>query len=765
MCKTPSVAPVQLLFPQMHHNTLSIIELHKLKWLLGQLCAMLALYAQTGLNFASPVLTWTVFAAVFAVTLRPQLIAQLPANLSKIATPLLILFIGTDLILQPNIADFLPPLLRMLCLLLLLRCLYFRKAREDKQLLVLALIMTILNGVLTLSFTFAIQILLFTPLAMGILFIATLTEPNSLQQLAPEHWKNFRWIPFTSSVLRKLKLKYLLPFCTLFATLIIFTSLFFMLIPRIPMPRGIELFDRATSGTIGFSDEIAFGKVNELKDNDRIALRINPPSQDSLPSSPYLRMVVLDDYFDGTFKLSNSAKEHTLHYRTRELSLPNSRGKDDDTTPWTFFLESGVSRYLPTLGPFASLTLPKPDYLNFNTNLHFFHLNQTSQQLVAYQLHNMQVSTSIPASHAEKIALRQITPFARELTPEGNPAPLDYPFTLLSLTPDPVENAILEDIVYQITAGKQLSAPEFSQKATQWLRTNYIYDTRINDFKPDGKDRVVQWLTQHERGWCEHFTGSFILLARTAGFPARAVTGFNGGSWNTIENYLVVRYQNAHSWAEILDKKSGTWLLVDPANGARREADGQITATGSVLSMESDYRAWLDSLRYLYHRRIVQFDATQQHDLVEGAQIVWKARTEAFKAWLTSKIAGLKAWVSQPMDATRLSTITKNLLLGLALLWFTWRAQQLLINRLRNPDKTSHPVRKRAGRLLRKIQSRPSATHSPELKAITRSLQTLRYGPPELWENPKHVFNRARSIYRNARKAYRQAHNSRTNPS
>lgn len=50
---------------------------------------------------------------------------------------------------------------------------------------------------------------------------------------------------------------------------------------------------------------------------------------------------------------------------------------------------------------------------------------------------------------------------------------------------------------------------------------------------------------------------------RTAGIPARIVTGYQGGEFNTLGNYLIVRQSDAHAWTEVWIKGRG-WIRVDP---------------------------------------------------------------------------------------------------------------------------------------------------------------------------------------------------------
>ena len=106
-------------------------------------------------------------------------------------------------------------------------------------------------------------------------------------------------------------------------------------------------------------------------------------------------------------------------------------------------------------------------------------------------------------------------------------------------------------------------------------------------------------------GHCELFAGAFTLLARTAGIPTRIVTGFRGGTWSGFEDYYMVRNRDAHAWCEIFDGRDA-WLRVDPTPGGGLVGAGN-DSLGTPL-IDRSWVAYLDSLRIVWYRRIVNFD-------------------------------------------------------------------------------------------------------------------------------------------------------------
>ncbi|HEY4999482.1 MAG TPA: transglutaminase domain-containing protein, partial [Usitatibacter sp.] len=79
----------------------------------------------------------------------------------------------------------------------------------------------------------------------------------------------------------------------------------------------------------------------------------------------------------------------------------------------------------------------------------------------------------------------------------------------------------------------------------------------------DPRDPYDDFLFQTKQGFCEHYAGSFALIMRAAGIPARIVTGYQGGEVNPINDELIIRQADAHAWVEIWLPGEG-WIRVDP---------------------------------------------------------------------------------------------------------------------------------------------------------------------------------------------------------
>ena len=147
-----------------------------------------------------------------------------------------------------------------------------------------------------------------------------------------------------------------------------------------------------------------------------------------------------------------------------------------------------------------------------------------------------------------------------------------------------------------------------------------------------GADSIDDFLFRTQRGFCEHFAGSFVFLMRAAGLPARVVMGYQGGQRNLKERYVSVRQYDAHAWAEVWQSERG-WVRIDPTGAVAPERveqgfaelfpDSPAFATllglpsrrpGSLLGLLS---IKLDYLDYLVGRWVLGYDADRQQALLQ----------------------------------------------------------------------------------------------------------------------------------------------------
>jgi transglutaminase-like putative cysteine protease len=106
-----------------------------------------------------------------------------------------------------------------------------------------------------------------------------------------------------------------------------------------------------------------------------------------------------------------------------------------------------------------------------------------------------------------------------------------------------------------------------------WFKTQFKYDLKVQ--KGHSDDAIRNFLSIR-RGYCEQFAGTFAVMARTLGLPARVAVGFTNGELKNDGLYHVLG-RHAHAWTEVWFEGFG-WVLFDPTPG--RGAPGAEAHTG-----------------------------------------------------------------------------------------------------------------------------------------------------------------------------------------
>lgn len=142
-----------------------------------------------------------------------------------------------------------------------------------------------------------------------------------------------------------------------------------------------------------------------------------------------------------------------------------------------------------------------------------------------------------------------------------------------------------------------------------------------------GRDAIDDFLFRSRRGFCEHYAAAFVVLMRAAGVPARVVTGYQGGEFNPLDGYLVVRQSEAHAWSEVWLAERG-WVRVDPTAAVAPErierGIAEALPAGEPLPLFIQRHAdWLRGMRHrwealnnAWNQRVIGFDAQRQRQLL-----------------------------------------------------------------------------------------------------------------------------------------------------
>ena len=350
----------------------------------------------------------------------------------------------------------------------------------------------------------------------------------------------------------------------------------FVLFPRaIPPLWGIPA---ETSAISGLSDSMSPGTISDLILSDELAFTVEFDGPRPAPVDRYWRGPVLSRFDGRTWRMAMRTPGNSPAY------VPSGRRFD----------------YRIILEPHQQLWLPALDYpAGPVEGVRFSHDFQAmAQQPVGKRA--LFAFSSYPDTPVGLNDHPLMLTLAHQLPPQGNPRARALAAKLKAETP-------------QQTVGRILG----------WFTDGqFIYTLQPPTLDENSID---SFLFETRKGFCEHFAGAFVFLARAADVPARVVTGYQGGQINPINGTISVRQSDAHAWTEVWYAERG-WVRVDPvALVAPMRIDHGLEGAlerGLPFMLRPEY-SWLRQMRYgweavstRWNRQIIAYDSRRQHDLM-----------------------------------------------------------------------------------------------------------------------------------------------------
>jgi transglutaminase-like putative cysteine protease len=159
----------------------------------------------------------------------------------------------------------------------------------------------------------------------------------------------------------------------------------------------------------------------------------------------------------------------------------------------------------------------------------------------------------------------------------------------------------------------QLAQSVTARAATQYDRAmaieNYLqtqFGYTLEQPNPSPADPLAHFLFTRKKGHCEYFATAMTVMLRTQGIPARYVTGFLPGEFNSVGNDYIVRASDAHSWVEVYFPDFG-WITFDPtppAAGAPETLFGRIAMYWDW--MELTWNDWVINFDFIHQAAMAQ---------------------------------------------------------------------------------------------------------------------------------------------------------------
>ena len=142
---------------------------------------------------------------------------------------------------------------------------------------------------------------------------------------------------------------------------------------------------------------------------------------------------------------------------------------------------------------------------------------------------------------------------------------LDYPDWILRRylqLPETVPERVV-NLSYEITS-QELNAYDKAVAIEQYLR-KFPYTLEL-PIRTANRDIADYFLFDLQRGYCDYYASTMVVLARAAGIPARLAVGYLGSTYDLETERYVVTADQAHSWVEIFFPEYG-WVTFEPTAG------------------------------------------------------------------------------------------------------------------------------------------------------------------------------------------------------
>ena len=464
-------------------------------------------------------------------------------------------------------------------------------------------------------------------------------------------------------------------------SLVAFTVAFFLAFPRVD-GGFLGLRGGAGTHTTGFSDNMVLGGFGTIRDDRRVVIRMIPATKVEAPERllpMVLRGTSFDRYEDGRWSRSEARpREYILSQRPIALARP---AYSEDELRFTMLSELTEESVL--LVPMETLRLERSlsgpgssvKRVEFRRGVDL----RTTDRAGSVRRYDAVVGT---VSESRMLESRELEPYLQ--------------------MPPGLER--LHELAEEITRG--LSDPRAIAGAIDSHLTGGRYDYTLELSMADGMDPIEDFLFERRAGHCEYFSTAMTLMLRAAGVPARNVTGFVGGRWNEYGDYLAVQNGDAHSWVEVyLD---GAFERFDPTPPAR-------DAFGIEEDMLAKLQAFIDSMRMLWHEKVVGYDLGDQKAIFLALRDFFGGSSSAARS-----IEEPKSELSAPIklgDMMRLVGVVA-LVAALVALMLMMRSRR----REREPDEV---------RLFRALEEAAAAKGHPRDESMTPSEWAEKEGAPE----------------------------------
>ncbi len=316
----------------------------------------------------------------------------------------------------------------------------------------------------------------------------------------------------------------------------------------------------------GLSGEVTLGQIGEIQQQSTVLMHVRIPGVQDVRGFKWRGSALAE--FDGRRWFNPDAPGETLRVREGQVTLADDaqRRRAGRRLNYEIRLQPMASDVLFVAGTPEFLRLESP--LVVRTPEDSFRVAFPSPQLLRYGVY----AYFEPGPDRGAVS---------PLTPEERADHLQLPDL------DPRIAALAEEVTADFSSSR-----EKAEALEAYLSTSYRYTLELPTEESD--DPIAQFLFDRRAGHCEYFASAMAVMLRQVGIPSRVATGFQGGLYNPISGWHLLRASDAHSWVEAWLPGTG-WTSFDPTPAAPAAAGVGLWTRLSLVTDAAEvfWREWV----------------------------------------------------------------------------------------------------------------------------------------------------------------------------
>ncbi|MBQ71712.1 MAG: hypothetical protein CMJ67_02275 [Planctomycetaceae bacterium] len=523
---------------------------------------------------------------------------------------------------------------RLSCLIATLRLFERRKAKDDRQIVVLCVVAVVAAALYSFQLLFGVLVIAFAAQTIRIIMLNRLRTGFEAARTIRQKIVATTPVPpleVPTGRAPVMQFRLLGVVCTLAAFLA--ASMVFVIFPRNTGAQG-----RLMGMRTGFAPRVELGRADQIEQSNREVFTVqwSDPRGEPIkwPQPLLLRGVVLGEWDPVKHEWVRAESRRGRRWWSRSIETNDSI---DDfarlgslAPSRTTYTQTVRMRSLATPQVFAHwapVAIACDESRTFLFNPETFELTETDTgRFGRFSTYRLKV---LPSPNQQEL-----------LDIAGGSLPSDRPQTRGFPVPGVREEAerILRERAPELLEPLDPDTPEavwqrsrrIADVFTDYLRGpdfKYTLDLRRVTIRTD-RDPILTFLLDQRFGHCQYFASALCALCQSMRIDSRVVTGFVAVEYDDTLDHYVVRESNAHAWVEV---RVGpiNWRQFDP------------TSTEVLEELQAGRRSWADEFRWIYDRfdflwnsRIVAFDGDDQATLAEEASVVARNRAETLLEWV-----------------------------------------------------------------------------------------------------------------------------------